>query len=118
LIVANNLATLLADYRSDKASLDKAQALAASLRKSPIPQFKDTLGWVSYREGDYRSAVTLVEEAAADLPNLAVVRYHLGMSYLATGQTDKGVQQLKKALDLAPATGLADQIRAALQKAG
>jgi tetratricopeptide (TPR) repeat protein len=116
MIVANNLASLLADHRTDKASLDKAQALAVSLRKSQMPQFKDTLGWVSYREGDYKNAVSLSEEAAADLPNLALVRYHLGMSYIATSQADKAVEQLKKALDLSPDEELAGQIRAALQR--
>jgi tetratricopeptide (TPR) repeat protein len=118
MIVANNLASLLVDHRTDKASLDKAQALAVSLRKSQVPQFKDTLGWVSYREGDYKSAVSLAEEAAADLPNLALVRYHLGMSYIATGESAKASEQLKKALDLSPNGGLAEDIRAALKKIG
>jgi tetratricopeptide (TPR) repeat protein len=116
LIIANNLASLLADHRSDKASLDKAQTLAVSLRKSQVPQFKDTLGWVSYREGDYKNAVSLSEEAVTDLPNVAIVRYHLGMSYVAAGQPDKGIEQLRKALDLAPPEDLANQIHAALRK--
>ena len=46
LIVINNLASLLADHRTDKASLDQAQSLAVSLRQSQVAQFKDTLGWV------------------------------------------------------------------------
>ena len=54
---ANNLASLLSDYRDDKASLEKAQSLAATLRGSPIPQFKDTLGWINYRRGDYGHAI-------------------------------------------------------------
>ena len=53
MIAANNLASLLSDYRNDKASLERAQALAASLRETQIPQFKDTLGWISYRHDDY-----------------------------------------------------------------
>jgi predicted Zn-dependent protease len=118
LIVINNLASLLSDHRNDKASLDKAQTLAASLRKSPVPQFKDTLGWISYREGDYKDAVSLSEEAMASMPNLAAVRYHLGMSYMATGQSGKASEQLKKALELAPSGELADQARVALQKTG
>ena len=60
LIVANNLASLLADRRTDKASLERAQSLAAVLNKSPIPQFKDTLGWVSYLRGDYDAAIPLL----------------------------------------------------------
>ena len=65
LVAANNLASLLADHRTDKASLEQAQSLATSLRKSQVPQFKDTLGWVTYRQGDYKSAVPLLEQAVA-----------------------------------------------------
>ena len=88
LIVANNLASLLLDHRTDKASLKKAQSLAAVLRKSQIPQFKDTLGWASYHQGDYRTAVSLSEEAAAALPDQAAVRYHLGMGYISISQPE------------------------------
>ncbi|SHG98790.1 tetratricopeptide repeat protein [Bradyrhizobium erythrophlei] len=118
LIAANNLASLLLDRRTDKASLKKAQSLAAGLRNSPIPQFKDTLGWVSYLQGDYRTAVSLSEEAAAALPDQAAVRYHLGMGYISTGQPSRAAEQLGKALKLGPNNELADQIRAALKKAG
>ena len=95
-IVANNLASLLADYRTDKASLERAHSLAAILRKSQVPQFKDTLGWVSYRRGDYKSAMSLLEEAAAELPNLPDVRYHLGMNYIADGPIGKGLGAAKE----------------------
>jgi cellulose synthase operon protein C len=116
LIVANNLASLLLDHRTDKASLKKAQSLTAVLRKSQIPQFQDTLGWASYHQGDYRTAVSLSEEAAAALPDQAAVRYHLGMGYISTSQLSKASEQLKKALELAPNNELADQIRTALRR--
>lgn len=118
LILANNLASLLLDHGSDQASLKKAQSLAAILRKSEIPQFKDTLGWASYHQGDYRTAVALSEEAAAALPDQAAVRFHLGMGYIATGQFSKASEQLKKALELGPDTELAEEIRSALKKTG
>jgi tetratricopeptide (TPR) repeat protein len=118
LIAANNLASLLLDYRTDTASLKKTQSLAAILRKSEIPQFKDTLGWASYHQGDYRSAVSLSEEAVAALPDQATARYHLGMGYIATGQLSKASEQLKKALELAPNNELAQEIRSALEKTG
>ena len=35
----------------------------ASLRETQIPQFKDTLGWISYRRDDYVNAVSLLEKA-------------------------------------------------------
>jgi tetratricopeptide (TPR) repeat protein len=118
LIAANNLASLLLDHRTDSTSLKKAQSLAVFLRKTEIPQFKDTLGWASYQRGDYRTAVSLAEEASAALPDQATVRYHLGMGYIATGQLSRASEQLKKALELASNTPLAEQIRAALKKAG
>jgi len=118
LVAANNLASLLLDHRTDSASLKKAQSLAVSLRKSEIPQFKDTLAWASYQQGDYRTAVSLSEEASAALPDQAAVRYHLGMGYIASGQLSRASEQLKKALGLAPEERLAEQIRSALKKAG
>ena len=102
MVVANNLASLLADHRTDKPSLDRAKSLALVLKNSDVPQFKDTLGWVNYQQGDYAAAVSLLEDAAAKLPNLALVRYHLGMSYLASGQHEKAAEQFNKARDLAP----------------
>ena len=116
LVTANNLASLLADYRTDKASLEQAQSLAASLRKATVPQFKDTLGWVGYRNGDYKDAVSLLEEAATALPHRALVHYHLGMAYIATGQLGKAAEQLNAALQQAPDADLKTKIEAALKK--
>ena len=65
LVAANNLASMLADHRTDKASLDQAQTLRCKSADSPVPQFKDTLGWVDYRQGDYKAAIPLLEAAAA-----------------------------------------------------
>lgn len=118
LIVANNLASLLADHRTDKASLDRAQALAAVLRKSPVPQFKDTLGWTTYQSGDYPAAVSLLEEAAGAMPNRALVHYHLGMAYIATKRMDKATDQLNAALNNSPDAELKAKIQAALKKSG
>jgi len=113
---ANNLASLLSDHRDDKASLEKARSLVASLQESPIPQFKDTLGWLSYRRGDYAIAISLLEKAATALPDVPIVRYHLGMSYVAVGQVANASEQLNKALSLAPDGELEKKIRDALSK--
>jgi len=116
ILVANNLASILSDHRTDKASLDRAQSLAPILRKSQVPQFKDTLGWVSYRAGDFKAAVPLLEEAATAMPNLALVHYHLGMSYQAAGQYKKATEEFKTALSKSPSTALAQTIEAELKK--
>jgi tetratricopeptide (TPR) repeat protein len=116
LVAINNLASLLADHRTDKASLERAQALAASLRHSQVPQFKDTLGWVDYRNGDVKAAVPLLEEAAAALPDQAAVRYHLGMSYVASGQGSRASREFKVALSKAPSAALKQAITAEVTK--
>lgn len=116
MIVANNLASLLSDYHTDKASLERAYALAAILRKSEIPAFKDTLGWIDYLRGDYKSATALLETAATAMPNRAAVQYHLGMSYVSTGQLAKASASFKKALELAPDSALQQKIEAAQKK--
>lgn len=102
MIVANNLATLLADHRTDKASLERANSVAVLLAKTQVPQFKDTLGWVAYRRGDYAVAISLLEGAVAAQPNIPVFHYHVGMSYLAIGQDAKASEQFKMARALAP----------------
>jgi Tfp pilus assembly protein PilF len=102
MIVNNNLASLLSDHRTDAVSLERAYTLAATLRKSEVPQFKDTLGWVNYQNGDYAAAMPLLEDAAARLPNYALVRYHLGVTYQALGENEKAADQFKKARELAP----------------
>jgi tetratricopeptide (TPR) repeat protein len=102
MIVANNLASLLADHRTDQASLTQANSLAAVLTNSDVPQFKDTLGWVAYQRGEYTAAISLLEDAAAKLPNFALIQYHLGVSYLAAGNDAKAAERFKKARELAP----------------
>ena len=93
-----------------------AQTLVARLKEMQVPQFKDTLGWVSYRRGDYINAVPLLEKAAAGLPDVALVRYHLAMCYIGLKQSAKATEQLKAALSLHPDIDLEDRIRDALNK--
>jgi len=115
-IASNNLASILADHRTDQASLDRAKSLAITLRKYQMPQFKDTIGWISYRTGDFKEAVPLLEQAATAMPNAALVHYHLGMSYEATGQSAKAAEEFKTALTKSPSNALAETIRAELRK--
>jgi tetratricopeptide (TPR) repeat protein len=99
-LVANNLASLLSDHRSDAQSLARALELAERFRSSNVPQFLDTLGWAKYRNGKAEEAAALLNAAAKQL-DLPVFRYHLGMSYLAMGRKDEGRAELERALTLA-----------------
>ena len=116
-IAINNLVSLLLDNRSDKDSLNQALALSNELKNTNVPQFQDTFGWAQYKRGDYKAAASVLENAAIKLPTLAAVHYHLGMSYKATGETEKAKEQFKIALDLEPeGTPLKQSIRAAIEE--
>lgn len=116
-VVANNLASLLSDHRTDKPSLNRAHDLALRFRRSEIPQFKDTLGWTSYKLGKAEEAVPMIEDASKRMPDLAVFRYHLGMSYLAVNRKDAARKELEKALALGAGKGFMEeeQVRQALK---
>lgn len=96
--VANNLAALIADYRTDSGSLKRALEIAGQFRNSGNPAFLDTLGWVYYRMGDYDEAVPLLEKSVEAAGQVAVLRYHLGMAYVATGKPTLAKEQLEAAL--------------------
>jgi tetratricopeptide (TPR) repeat protein len=113
LVAANNLASLLLDHRTDAASLERAQTLVARLPKSQVPQFKDTLGWAAYRRGDFQAAAALLKEAAAALPDVALIHYHLGMNYIAIGQGAMASKEFELALTKAPSRDLTEAIRGA-----
>jgi tetratricopeptide (TPR) repeat protein len=99
-VLANNLASLLTDNRTDKASLARAHELAQRFKRSDIPQFKDTLGWATYKVGKAEEAAQLIEGASKQLPELPVFRYHLGMSYLAMNKKDAARKEFERALAL------------------
>jgi tetratricopeptide (TPR) repeat protein len=115
LLAVNNLASLLLDNRPNKEGTERAIALAEKLKDSPLPQFQDTVGWARYKKGDLQGAIAILETAAAKLPDLAAVHYHLGMSYVALGKLDQAKEQFLKALALEPdGTPLKANIRAAM----
>lgn len=116
-IVVNNLASLLLDTRSDKESLDRAAALAETLKASNVPQFQDTVGWARFKQGDIKAAIVVLEPAAAKSPTLSAVHYHLGVAYAADGQTQRAKEELEKANKLEPdGTELGRRIQDAMKQ--
>ena len=99
-IVANNLASLLAEHRTDDASIKRAYVIAARFRDSNVPHFIDTLGWIYYRRGEYDQAVTLLKTAAEKLPKAGLVWYHLGLAYKELGRKELAIESLRRALEL------------------
>lgn len=101
LVIVNNLASLLAEYRTDAESLKLAHDLAQQLKGSDVPQFKDTLGWANYKVGNYKEAASWLSSAASQLPDMSVVQYHRGMNELALADKTAAREALRKAIDLA-----------------
>ncbi len=101
IIIANNLASLLATYKDDPESLDRAFRVARRLRGMEVPAFQDTYGWIAFRRGDYSEALDYLKPAAEQLPGDPLVQYHLGRAYHAMGQNRKAEEALARAIDLA-----------------
>ena len=77
----NNLAYL---YSENLNQLNRAYALAQEAHKLlPFdPSTADTLGWISFRRGDFTSAFALLKESTAKPAAAAVpeIQYHFGMA--------------------------------------
>ncbi len=90
-VVANNLASLLANTRADPESLERAYVIARRLRGSTEPAFQDTYGWIAFRRGNFDEALQHLEPAAAGLPGDLTVQYHLARVYGALDRRDEAM---------------------------
>jgi tetratricopeptide (TPR) repeat protein len=97
---ANNLAWLLSEKLGDN---QKAFFIAETAYQSAPndPHIADTFGWIVYRMGDVKRAVTLLTTSAEKLPNAPGIQYHLGMALLGTRDTTGARRALARALSLA-----------------
>lgn len=102
-VVANNLASLLSNFRKDPDSLKRAELIARRLRGSNLPPYQDTFGWIAYLNGNFSEAVDELEKAAAGMPQDPVVQYHLAMAYLAAGQHQDAAAKLAAVVAMVPA---------------
>jgi tetratricopeptide (TPR) repeat protein len=110
----NNLAMLLVTYRKDQRSLDRARELTEQFSNSPNAALLDTHGWVLYRRGQYAEALGVLERARQIAPQALVVRFHLGMAQLKSGQNAEARENLQAALQSKSVFAGADEARAAL----
>ena len=112
-VVLNNLASLLCDTRKDKASLNHAYELAKKIKLTEVVQFKDTLGWASYRVGKNNDAQALLEQVVAKNSTEPDFHYHLAIIYQAQLNKEKAREQFGLALKAAgnSAYPRADEIR-------
>jgi len=114
-ITANNLAFLLAENDGD---LKEAEQLAQQARKQfpDSTAVADTLAWVYYKRGAYRSAIDLLRDCVRQDPKNATYFYHLGMAYSGNGDSAQAKEALSQALNLNPNIPQASEIKSVLQR--
>ena len=100
-IIANNLASLLATWKSDDpAALARASSVARRLKDTDVPAFMDTYGWIQHLNGESAAALPYLEGAAEGLANDPIVQLHLGVVQAAVGKSDAARAQLEKGLGM------------------
>jgi len=115
-VAANNLAMLLATYKKDAASLDRARDLSARFAKSPNPSYLDTYGWVLFKRGDASGSVPILTQVVAKMPDAVLARYHLGMAQSLSGDNSDARDNLLRAVNSGARFAGLDEAKATLDK--
>ncbi|MDK3074842.1 tetratricopeptide repeat protein [Sedimentitalea sp. JM2-8] len=121
LVIANNLASLLATHRTDAESLQRAYTVSRRLRDSEVPAFQDTFGWILFRRGSHESALDYLTAAALGLPNDVTVQYHLAVNLAALARNKEALAQFNKVADMidqANPPEFADEVAAEIARLG
>ena len=89
-------------------NLELAKEMSAKLiKKSPDPSYLDTYAWVLYKLKEYEEARKYLEMALKS--NNGTIIEHYGDVLFKLGQTDKAVEQWKKAKSLGETSELIDK---------
>jgi tetratricopeptide (TPR) repeat protein len=110
---ANNLSYLLLEHGGD---VNYALSLAQIGRRGmpDSANTADTLAWAYYRNGIYKSAIELLQDAVKKSPNNSTYYYHLGLAYQHISKPLLARQSFQTALRINPNSTRADEIRQAL----
>jgi tetratricopeptide (TPR) repeat protein len=99
-------------------NLEKARQMierAVSLRPTD-GYIVDSLGWLLYRTGRYKEAVTNLERAVELKPQDPVINDHLGDAYWRVGRTKEARYQWQRALALEPEPELVGEIKTKIER--
>jgi Tfp pilus assembly protein PilF len=96
----NNLAVRLGE---DSATTNQALTLAQRVKElaPEDPSVDDTIGWIYFKQGIYRTAITYLARAGKSTKS-AQVQYHLAMAYFKAGDRESGRKALDSGLKLDP----------------
>lgn len=112
----NNLASLLATYRDDDESLERAWMLVRGLELSTHPAKQDTFGWILFRRGAVDEALPYLEAAAAGLPADPIVQFHLAQAYFFLDRRKEALTKFRDAIKASDATDTRAQLIEARRK--
>jgi Tfp pilus assembly protein PilF len=112
-LAKNNLAWLLAEHGGN---IDVALKLAQQAKEKLYddPQVTDTIGWVYYKKGIYKTARDYLKVSAEKDRKNAAFQYQLGMAEWKLGDQAEARRNLLNAVTLDPGSQEAALARAAL----
>ena len=112
-VLANNLASLLAEHRrDDPEQIERAYNIAKRFRDSDQPYLQDTYGWLLYLTGDAEGALPYLESAADALKTNPYVQYHAGVALTEAGRLDQARELLRRSLELGEQVSFSQEQRA------
>ncbi len=95
----NNAAYLYSEYLGQlDHAFDLAQRARALLPNDPSTA--DTLGWINLKRGAYPTALALLSEGAANMPNEPEVQFHFGLANYMTGNEAPALDAFQRALKI------------------
>lgn len=89
LLASNNLAYLLARYKSNPERLKEAEEMARKATASGAPATFDTLGWIQHLQGNNVEAEPNVRRAYESIQNNPTITYHLAAILASFGDKEK-----------------------------
>ena len=101
LVVANNLASLLALTSDDPETIARAERISRRLKGADVPAFQDTYGWLAFLSGRTEEALDYLVPAAAGLPEDPQVQFHLASAQAEAGEVAQAHEALARARELA-----------------
>lgn len=99
---SNDTAKLPDALKYANKALSIAEKQSQNSTEEDIAAILDTIGWVEYRQGDYKIALVHMQQALSKAPLMAESHYHLGMIYLALNDKESAKGSFTRATYICP----------------
>jgi tetratricopeptide (TPR) repeat protein len=113
----NNLAAISLDLGRNPTDAVKYAEKAVALAPDE-PQFRDTLGWARWKNGQKDKALNDLEAASKRAPNDPGILYHVGVLYAESNRKAEAIDAFSRALKINPQFFASADAKARLQQLG